>query len=305
MNVRLARLLTRLYPRAWRQRYGKEFQAFLEAERAGLRGSWNVVWSALCEHMMPTQRGDMAQSSRASVSLLVRSSALGCIRSRAAPAFGWRLLHRLSVSVVCLDHLSAGSRYTLRRSFIGCAIWLRESLFSIRQVLLFRRADSRRLGNRICRRPSKNEGNLAHRRSAPGRTDGWHRRDSRESQSGPRRARTYPHGLLRLWTLSTGLLRGLRSCLGDPLAHGVALAHLAAITKIPLQPALLTPPIAGIARKNLPYLPTQFATLKIEINFSHSAQIKKATVLVPFPDLQLGNATAMVAFCICGVWPTR
>ena len=65
MNVRMARLLTRLYPRAWRQRYGKEFQAFLEAERAGLRGSCNIVWSALCEHTMPTQRGDMAQSSRA------------------------------------------------------------------------------------------------------------------------------------------------------------------------------------------------------------------------------------------------
>ena len=65
MNVRRARLLTRLYPRGWRQRYGKEFQAFLEAERAGLRGSCNIVWSALCEHTMPTQRGDMAQSSRA------------------------------------------------------------------------------------------------------------------------------------------------------------------------------------------------------------------------------------------------
>ena len=42
VNVRLARLLTRLYPRAWRQRYGKEFQAFLEAERAGLRASWTL-----------------------------------------------------------------------------------------------------------------------------------------------------------------------------------------------------------------------------------------------------------------------
>jgi hypothetical protein len=65
VNVRLARLLTRLYPRAWRQRYGKEFQAFLEAERAGFRASIDVVWSALCEHMMPTQRGDMAQNSLA------------------------------------------------------------------------------------------------------------------------------------------------------------------------------------------------------------------------------------------------
>lgn len=65
MNPRLARLLTCLYPRAWRERYGKEFQAFLEAERAGLRGSLNVVRSAVCERMMPTQGGDMAQSSRA------------------------------------------------------------------------------------------------------------------------------------------------------------------------------------------------------------------------------------------------
>lgn len=65
MNSRRARLLTRLYPRAWRKRYGQEFQAFLEAERAGLRGSWNVVWSALCEHMMPTHGGDMDQRSRA------------------------------------------------------------------------------------------------------------------------------------------------------------------------------------------------------------------------------------------------
>lgn len=63
MNVRLGRLLTRLYPRAWRQRYGKEFQTFLEAEPAGLRGSWNVVWSAVCEHLVPTR--DAVQSSRA------------------------------------------------------------------------------------------------------------------------------------------------------------------------------------------------------------------------------------------------
>src|ERR1700761_2374314 len=63
VNVRMARLLTRLYPRAWRQRYGKEFQAFLEAERAGLRASIDVIWSALCEHLVPTR--DAAQSSRA------------------------------------------------------------------------------------------------------------------------------------------------------------------------------------------------------------------------------------------------
>jgi hypothetical protein len=63
VNIRLARLLTRLYPRTWRQRYGREFQAFLEAERSGLRASLNVLWSAVSEHMIPTQRGETAQGS--------------------------------------------------------------------------------------------------------------------------------------------------------------------------------------------------------------------------------------------------
>jgi hypothetical protein len=68
MNARLARLLTRLYPRAWREHYGAEFEAFLEANQdglpGGLRASVNVVWSALCEQIFPTQGGEMEQSPR-------------------------------------------------------------------------------------------------------------------------------------------------------------------------------------------------------------------------------------------------
>jgi hypothetical protein len=59
VNGALARLLTRLYPRGWRERYGREFAAFLEESRGGVRALGNVVWSALCERISSTQGGDM------------------------------------------------------------------------------------------------------------------------------------------------------------------------------------------------------------------------------------------------------
>jgi len=59
MNPALARLLTRLYPRPWRERYGEEFEAFLQTGHSGLRASVNVVWSALHEHIVPTQGGNV------------------------------------------------------------------------------------------------------------------------------------------------------------------------------------------------------------------------------------------------------
>jgi hypothetical protein len=59
VNASLARMLTRLYPRAWRERYGAEFPAFLEAEQGGVRALANVIWSALGERMVPTRGGEM------------------------------------------------------------------------------------------------------------------------------------------------------------------------------------------------------------------------------------------------------
>jgi hypothetical protein len=59
VNASVARLLTRLYPRAWRERYSAEFVAFLEAESGGVRALANVAWSALGERIIPTQGGDM------------------------------------------------------------------------------------------------------------------------------------------------------------------------------------------------------------------------------------------------------
>ena len=54
MNARLARLLTRMYPRSWRERYGAEFKELLETGRGGFRTGANVVWSGLNERIFPT-----------------------------------------------------------------------------------------------------------------------------------------------------------------------------------------------------------------------------------------------------------
>jgi hypothetical protein len=61
MNPTLARLLTRLYPRRWRERYGEEFQAHLEDGPNNLRTSSNALWSAICEHIVPTRGDNMDQ----------------------------------------------------------------------------------------------------------------------------------------------------------------------------------------------------------------------------------------------------
>ncbi len=63
MNPKSARLLTRMYPRAWRGRYGSEFEALLIDVHGGLQGVTNVVWSAIRERISPTQGGRMNQPS--------------------------------------------------------------------------------------------------------------------------------------------------------------------------------------------------------------------------------------------------
>jgi hypothetical protein len=61
MNRAVACLLTRLYPRAWRERYGEEFEALLQDGRGGLRTSANVLRAAVYAHMFPIRRGNMNQ----------------------------------------------------------------------------------------------------------------------------------------------------------------------------------------------------------------------------------------------------
>ena len=59
MHPTLARLLTRLYPRLWRERYGAEFETFLQTGQGGFRSSIDVFFSALREHIVPTRGGNM------------------------------------------------------------------------------------------------------------------------------------------------------------------------------------------------------------------------------------------------------
>ena len=79
MNPALARLLTRLYPRNWRERYGVEFEAMLtdnsDGLRAGLDTAADVAWSALNEHIFPTQGGNMDRDPQSFGIMLKKPSA--------------------------------------------------------------------------------------------------------------------------------------------------------------------------------------------------------------------------------------
>ena len=61
MNRRLAHLLTRMYPRRWRERYGEEFEDFLLDSRGDLRTWMDVMRGAVGEHIHPTQGGAMTE----------------------------------------------------------------------------------------------------------------------------------------------------------------------------------------------------------------------------------------------------
>ncbi len=61
MKPALARLLLRLYPRSWRDRYGEEFHSLLESSPGGLANTFNVLGAAIREHIFPTRGGSMNQ----------------------------------------------------------------------------------------------------------------------------------------------------------------------------------------------------------------------------------------------------
>lgn len=75
MNPRLAHLLTRLYPRAWQERYAAEFEALLLTGPGGLRTAANIILSALTEHIAPTQAHTMVPYPRLSTAIVRRPSA--------------------------------------------------------------------------------------------------------------------------------------------------------------------------------------------------------------------------------------
>jgi hypothetical protein len=75
MNRAAARLLTRLYPRAWRERYGAEFEALLREGNGDLRTWANAFWSALRERVIPTVGGNMDQQINSFGTMIRRPSA--------------------------------------------------------------------------------------------------------------------------------------------------------------------------------------------------------------------------------------
>lgn len=59
MNSRLVRMLVRLYPRVWRERYGAEFEAFLEDGHEGFCAVSDIVCGAMYEHVFRIRGGSM------------------------------------------------------------------------------------------------------------------------------------------------------------------------------------------------------------------------------------------------------
>ncbi len=64
MNPKLAHLLVCLYPRSWRERYGAEFETFLQTSGSDVHTLANVAWSAVCEHIFPSWRREVDQERR-------------------------------------------------------------------------------------------------------------------------------------------------------------------------------------------------------------------------------------------------
>lgn len=75
MHPRMARLLVRLHPRAWRDRYGAEFLALLESSPGDVPTLADTLRSALVEHLNPTQGGCMHSGSLSFSGLVRRPSA--------------------------------------------------------------------------------------------------------------------------------------------------------------------------------------------------------------------------------------
>ena len=75
MKQRIARMVTRIYPRAWRERYEEEFTNFLEEESSELRTIINVVRAAMWERIFPTVGGRMEQNAYSFGSMLRKPTA--------------------------------------------------------------------------------------------------------------------------------------------------------------------------------------------------------------------------------------
>ena len=119
MTPRLARCLVRLYPRDWRDRYGKEFEALLQDSPDGIRALINVLCSAMRERAVtPIALGVVMNQSRGAL-LIHRPSVV---------AFA-RVLPSLPVLIYLAMHVTEGWQLlvvaTLLFGFV--AAWYRRS----------------------------------------------------------------------------------------------------------------------------------------------------------------------------------
>ncbi|HEY7890438.1 MAG TPA: hypothetical protein VIC29_19620 [Steroidobacteraceae bacterium] len=62
MNRTLVRWLLRVYPSAWRERYGQEFEDLLQAGPGGLRAVLDVLRSGLRERWSPPPQAELSMS---------------------------------------------------------------------------------------------------------------------------------------------------------------------------------------------------------------------------------------------------
>jgi len=75
MNRNLSRFLVQLYPRAWRERYGAEFEEFLRSGDGGFGAAMNVVRAAIFERMFPTRRLPAERNANSFGAMMRRPSA--------------------------------------------------------------------------------------------------------------------------------------------------------------------------------------------------------------------------------------
>jgi hypothetical protein len=92
MNPRVAHLLTRMYPRRWRERYGEEFEDFLLEGRGDIKTWMDVMRGAVGEHIHPTQGGAMNEY-RTSFGTVVRQPSALVPMAMALTALAVVLVH--------------------------------------------------------------------------------------------------------------------------------------------------------------------------------------------------------------------
>jgi len=154
MRPATARMLTRLYPRAWRRRYGAEFEALLEDEPRALLTAFNVMRAAIRERIVPTvgacmtepvySFGDVSKKPSALIPLAMSGAALlllayallptvlhhqPIVRHRDEGTFArlWQLLMTVQMPVVlffAVKWLGRAPRQTLGVLAMQATAWL-------------------------------------------------------------------------------------------------------------------------------------------------------------------------------------